>query len=50
MEFLTVPEVAQELRVSKSMVSLLCQQGKLPVVRLGTAVRIPAHELELWLQ
>lgn len=45
MELLTVDEVAQKLKLSKSMVYLLCQQGKLPTVRFGKSVRIPAEAL-----
>lgn len=50
MELLTVDEVAQKLKLSKSMVYLLCQQGKLPTVRFGKSVRIPAEALATWLR
>lgn len=50
MELLTVEEVAQTLKLSKSMVYLLCQQGKLPTVRFGKSVRVPGPALEAWLR
>ena len=50
MELLTVPEVAQRLKLSKSMVYLLCQQGTLPSIRFGTTVRIPLETLDAWLR
>ena len=49
MELLTVPEVAQRLRISKSLAYLLCQRGTLPAIRLGTSIRVPAGSLEQWL-
>ena len=49
MELLTVPEVAQRLKLSKSKVYLLCQQGQIPTITLGKSVRIPLRELEEWL-
>lgn len=49
-QLLTVPEVAQRLKLSKSKVYLLCQQGKIPTLTLGKSVRIPLRELEEWLR
>jgi excisionase family DNA binding protein len=48
MELLTVPEVAQRLKLSKSQVYLLCQQGRIPTITLGKSVRNPLDELEEW--
>ena len=50
MELLTVPEVAQRLKMSKSKVYLLCQRGKIPTITLGKSVRVPRDELEEWLR
>jgi len=50
MELLTVPEVAQRLKLSKSKVYLLCQQGTIPTITLGKSVRVPLDELEAWLR
>lgn len=50
MELLTVPEVARRLKLSKSKVYLLCQQGQIPTITLGKSVRIPLDELEEWLR
>lgn len=50
MELLTVPEVALRLRLSKSKVYLLCQQGQIPTITLGKSVRVPLDELEEWLR
>jgi len=50
MELLTVPEVARRLKLSKSKVYLLCQQGKIPTITLGKSVRIPLNELDEWLR
>ncbi|MBI2862916.1 MAG: helix-turn-helix domain-containing protein [Chloroflexi bacterium] len=47
---LTISQVAQELGLGKSTVYLLAQQGKLPVVRFGSAVRINADRLREWIE
>ncbi|TXH55035.1 MAG: DNA-binding protein [Desulfurellales bacterium] len=38
---MTVPEAARELAVSRSHLYQLAQTGKIPVRRIGRAVRIP---------
>jgi excisionase family DNA binding protein len=51
---LTVDEVAERLRISKSSVYRRIESGELPAVRLGTHARAPlrvdAHELGRWLR
>lgn len=49
-EWLTVPEVAERLKLGRSTVYLLIAQNKIPHVKFGTAVRVPARRLEAWLE
>lgn len=45
--FLTIPEAADELRVSEDKVKALIADGRLPAVRLGPrTTRIPREGLE----
>ena len=46
---LTVPEVAEYLRVSDAKVYRLVRQGRLPVVRIGKAWRFRKDLLDQWL-
>jgi excisionase family DNA binding protein len=48
--FLTVPEVAQLLRISRSQAYLLAERGELPVLRIGKLIRIPESALSTWVQ
>jgi excisionase family DNA binding protein len=43
---LTVPEVAELLRLSPRSVRRLIADGRLPVVRLGHAIRIRPQDVE----
>ena len=45
---LRVPEAADWLRLGRSTVYELINRGELPVVRVGTAVRIRVADLEAW--
>ena len=45
----TIPEVAKYLKLSRSKVYYLVQQGKLPHVRIGKNVRISERDLQAWL-
>ena len=47
---LTVPQVAKELGLSRTMVYLLINREGLPVVRFGRAVRISAPSLHKWVE
>jgi excisionase family DNA binding protein len=46
---LTVPEVAEYLRVSEAKVYRLVREGRLPVVRIGKAWRFRKDLLDDWL-
>ncbi len=50
LEFYTIDEVADLLRVSKSMVYSMVQGKKLPGIKVGKLVRIPKAGLEEWLK
>ena len=41
-------EVAHELGISRALAYRLMQDGTLPVVRIGRAVRVPFHGLKRW--
>ena len=41
-------EVARRLGVSRAMAYRMMQDGTLPVVRIGRAVRVPTEELRGW--
>jgi len=45
----TIPEVARFLKVSRSKVYGLVQQGLIPHVRIGKNVRITDRDLQAWL-
>jgi excisionase family DNA binding protein len=48
-EILTVPEVAEYLKMSKAKVYLLVQKGEIPHIKLGRNVRIKLTDLNEWL-
>jgi len=48
--FLTIPEVARRLRISRSTAYLLAERGELPVLRLGKLLRVPESALEVWVR
>lgn len=43
-------EAADVLAVSRSKVYEMLGTGELPVVRIGTSLRVPAAELRKWIQ
>lgn len=47
---LRIDEVAERLAISRASTYRLIQRGIIPVVHIGTSVRIPAALLERWLQ
>ncbi|NLF03504.1 MAG: helix-turn-helix domain-containing protein [Actinomycetales bacterium] len=47
--FLTVPEVAEQMRVSNMTVYRLLHSGELPAIRVGRSFRVPAEALEAYL-
>jgi excisionase family DNA binding protein len=42
-------EVAETLQISRSMAYALMQRGEIPVVRIGTAVRVRPEDLEQYI-
>jgi excisionase family DNA binding protein len=48
-QLLTLPQVAERLAVPETYAYELARQNRLPVVRLGKYVRVPAEEFEKWL-
>jgi excisionase family DNA binding protein len=50
---LTVPEVAERLRLSRGTIYKLVRTGVIPAVRLGdngSSLRVKSDELEAWLE
>jgi excisionase family DNA binding protein len=48
--FLTIPETAQRLRISRSAAYLLAKRGELPVLRLGKLFWVPESALDAWVR
>jgi excisionase family DNA binding protein len=48
-DLLTVPEVAECLRIGEDLVYELVARGDLPSVRLGRKIRLPAFGLKQWI-
>ena len=49
-KYLTVPELAALLRISRNLAYELVAQGELPSFRLGSRIRIPRDRLSNWLK
>ena len=49
-EVMTVPEVAEYLRINPQTVYRKAKSGQLPAVRIGRAIRFRRSELESWLK
>lgn len=49
-QFLTVAEVADVMRVSRMTVYRLVHAGELPAVRVGKSFRVPQQALETYLK
>ena len=47
---LTIPQVAAMLGLGRSKVYDLIREEGLPTAKFGTAVRVPAEELKVWLK
>lgn len=47
--FLTVAEVADEMRVSRMTVYRLVHSGEIPAVRVGKSFRVPVEALQHYL-
>ncbi len=48
--WLTVPEVAAELRVSRMTVYRLIHDGDLPAIRVGRNIRVPENALDTYVR
>lgn len=48
-DLLTISEAARRLRISTSLAYELVRQGRLPHLRLGRRVVVPARELDRWI-
>lgn len=46
---MSIDEVSKELKLSRSTIDELVSAGKVPVVRVGRAVRVPRRALVEWL-
>lgn len=49
-DWLTVPEMAAVLRISKDTAYSLISEGRVPHIRIGRAIRVPRESLVLHLQ
>ena len=47
---LRIPEVARTLGIARSLAYQMARDGRLPVVHIGKAVRIPRQRLEAWIE
>lgn len=45
----TVPDMAEKLRISKSMAYALARAKDFPKIKIGRRILIPVKELEKWL-
>lgn len=48
-EYLTVKEIAEQLRVSRMTVYRFTEDGTLPSVRFGRSIRVPKDAFDLYL-
>lgn len=49
-ELLRVTEAAQLLALSRTKVYEMAERGEIPVLKIGTAVRIPRRKLLDWIE
>jgi excisionase family DNA binding protein len=49
-KILTIPEVADYLKLSKAKVYMMVQRGEIPYIRLERNVRIRESDLMKWLE
>ena len=49
-QLLTIPEVADRLRVRRGRAYQLVREGQLPCVRLGAQVRVDPTQLDEWIK
>jgi excisionase family DNA binding protein len=49
-ELLRVVEASRLMSLSRTKVYEMAEKGEIPVIRIGTAVRIPRKKLLLWIE
>ena len=49
-ELLRVAEASKLMSLSRTKVYEMAEKGEIPVVRIGSAVRIPRRKLLLWIE
>lgn len=47
---LTISEAAQALSIGRTTLRALIRDGQIEAVRIGTAIRVPAAEIERWIE
>ena len=47
---LRIPEAARALGIARSLAYEMARDGRLPVVHIGKAVRVPRRRLEAWIE
>jgi excisionase family DNA binding protein len=47
---LRAEEVARELGIARSKAYQMMASGELPVLRIGTSVRVPVSALRIWIE
>ncbi len=50
LQCLRAEQVAQELGIARSKAYQMMASGELPVIRIGTSVRVPADALKAWIE
>jgi excisionase family DNA binding protein len=49
-EFIRIPEMAAELKISRGRAYALVADGTIPAVKIGRSLRIRCRELRSWLE
>ena len=49
-QLLTIPQVAERLRIGTTRAWAMAQRNEIPVIRLGRSVRVDPHALRRWLE
>lgn len=49
-ELLRVAEASKLMSLSRTKVYEMAEKGEIPVIRIGTAIRIPRKKLMLWIE
>jgi excisionase family DNA binding protein len=49
-EFIRIPEMAAELKISRGRAYALVADGTIPAVKIGRSLRISRRELRSWLE